>query len=115
KESGEMANLLLLTGAGGDYHSHPDFPLTPDEYDRSPFGLLEAVIDASTLFDSDDPSALEKGAKSRAELLANPRIYIPEAELTSSAPIDMADLIPGRRVEVHLDVGPEPLISTYRL
>jgi len=35
--------------------------------------------------------------------------------LAPSAPVEMNDLIPGRRIDVKLDVGAIPMISMYRL
>lgn len=115
KESGEMATLLLLTGPGGDYHSHPDYQLTADQWDRHTYGLLETVVDATTMFDSDDATALEKAAKSRYELVKTPRVYISDATLDKSAPVTMDDLIPGRRVDIRLQPRSVVVMSQYRL
>jgi acetyl esterase/lipase len=115
KESGEMATQLLLTGAGGDLHSHPDVALTPAQWDLHPYGLLEQIYDGDKLFDSDDVSAIEKAAKSRYELMKEPRLFLSEMQLNASAPVEMEDLIPGRRIDVKMDVGAIPLISMYRL
>ncbi len=126
KESGEMATLLLLTGAGGDFHSQPDATNTADEtaataaaavgkWDKDPFGLLETVIDATALFDADDKTALEKSAKSRYELLRYPRLYIQSVELHKSAPLTIDQLVPGKRVTLSMDIGSIPLITDYRI
>jgi hypothetical protein len=126
KESGEMATLLLLTGAGGDFHSQPDATNTTEEnsataasaigkWDKDPFGLLETIIDASALFDTDDKTALEKSAKSRYELLRYPRLYLADVELHKSAPLSVDQLVPGKRVTLSMDIGSIPLITDYRI
>lgn len=115
KESGEMGTLLLLTGSGGDYHSHPDDQLSVEQWAKHPFGLLEQVIDATTMFDSDDKAALEKAAKARYELTKEPRLFIKNAELDKTAPVGMNDLVPGRRFDLRMQVGSIPLITQYRL
>lgn len=115
KESGEMATQLYLTGSGADVHAHPDAPLTAAQWDLHPYGLLEQVHDADKLFDSDDVSAIEKAGRSRYELVKDPRLFISDMRLAPSAPVEMNDLIPGRRIDVKLDVGAIPMISMYRL
>lgn len=126
KESGEMATLLLLTGAGGDFHSHPDATNTSEQnsatiasaigkWDKEAFGLLETIVDATSLFDTDDGTALEKAAKSRYELIRYPRFYIQNAELHKSAPAQMQDLIPGKRITLSMEIGSIPLITEYRI
>lgn len=115
KESGEMATQLFLTGSGGEVHSHPDKPLSPDQWALHPYGLLEQIYDAEKFFDSDDVSAIERAGKSRYELMKEPRLFLNDMQLDKSAPVEMEDLIPGRRIEVRMDVGAIPLITTYRL
>lgn len=115
KESGEMGTLLLLTGSGGDYHSHPDKPLTKTQWGLHPFGLLERVIDATAIFDSDDPTALEKASESRYALVKNPRVFISDCELDPTAPVTLADLVPGSRIDVWLDGVSFQIMDTYRL
>ena len=115
KESGEMATQLFLTGSGGDLHLHPDFRLSPAQWDLHPYGLLEQVYDGDKLFDSDDVSAIERAAKSRYELMKEPRLFLSDMQLNPSAPVEMEDLIPGRRIDAKMDVGAIPLISMYRL
>lgn len=115
KESGEMATQLYLTGSGGEVHSHPDKPLSADQWALHPYGLLEQIYDAEKFFDSDDVSAIERAGKSRYELMKEPRLFLNDMQLDKSAPVEMEDLIPGRRMEVRMDVGSVPLITTYRL
>jgi hypothetical protein len=126
KESGEMATLLLLTGAGGDFHSQPDAVDTREansataaiavgKWDKDPFGLLETIVDATSLFDAEDKTALEKSAKSRYELLRYPRLYLDSVTLHKSAPVAMSSLIPGRRLTLSMDIGSIPLITEYRI
>jgi hypothetical protein len=115
KESGEMVTQLFLTGAGGELHLHPDARLTPAQWDLHPYGLLEQVYDGDKLFDSDDVSAIEKAGKARYELMKEPRLFLSDLQLDASAPVEMEDLIPGRRIDVKMEVGAIPLISMYRL
>lgn len=115
QESGEMATQLYLTGTGGELHAHPDSPLSPDQWALHPYGLLEQITDADKLFDSDDVSAIEKAGRSRYELMKEPRLFLNDLQLDKSAPVTMEGLIPGRRIDVRMQVGGVPIISTYRL
>lgn len=115
KESGEMATQLYLTGSGGEVHAHPDKPLSADQWALHPYGLLEQIYDAEKFFDSDDVSAIERAGKSRYELMKEPRLFLNDMQLDKSAPVEMEDLIPGRRMDVRMTVGSVPLITTYRL
>lgn len=115
KESGEVATLLLLTGPGGEFHSHPDFQNTPQKWADHPYGLLEVIADATTLFDTDDENAVEKAAKARYELMKQPQLYVTEATLDKSAPVGINELLPGKRVDIRMQARAIPLMTQYRL
>ena len=47
--------------------------------------------------------------------MKEPRLFLNDMQLDKSAPVEMEDLIPGRRMDVRMTVGSVPLITTYRL
>ena len=115
KESGNMATWLVATGQGGDIYTYPQTQPSADQWELHPYGLLEQVFDASAAFDSDDSNAVPAATKSRFDIVGQPILYITDGVLHKDAPVKISELVPGRRIDVRMDVGGVALLEQYRL
>lgn len=115
KESGNMATWLVATGQGGDIQTYPQTLLSIDQWELHPYGLLEQVFDATTAFDSDDANAVFNATKNRYDLVSQPILYVTDGVLHKAAPVRIADLVPGIRVDIRMDVHGIQLLEQYRL
>jgi PKD repeat protein len=115
KESGNMATQLVAVGEGGDRLDFPQTLRSPSQWDLHPYGLLEDVFDATSAFDSDDARSVPTVARNRLNLLSRPPLYITDGKLDKSAPVAIANLIPGKRVDVRMEVSGVEIIEQYRL
>jgi hypothetical protein len=110
-----MGTWLVATGQGGDIYTYPQTQLSTDQWELHPYGLLEQVFDAAAAFDSDDANAVPSATKSRFDLVSQPVLFITDGVLHKDAPVKVSELVPGKRIDVRMDVGGIMLLDQYRL
>jgi hypothetical protein len=117
KESGNMATRIIGAGQGEDNVSYPDSDLSPDQWEAHPFGLLEQIIDVTAQWDSDKNPEQEvlRATMNRYSIVSAPILYISDGVLHKQAPVSIDQLVPGKRVDVRMEVGGVMIVEQYRL
>lgn len=74
-------------------------------------GLVQLVFTEESIRDN---ASAQSAAQTRLDLLGTPPKYL-ECSLVPESPISLADLIPGARVDVAMNVGCKEVIGAFRL
>ncbi len=116
-----MATEVGVAGGQGGYYGYVDDQMwiegPVDQY-RIDYGLMQEFYQEDSLDEEDttvQPNAVTQNAYGRRELKKAPFMSISGGTLSSKAPFDFADLVPGTRAELRLGQTCLQLSDAYRI
>ena len=106
-----MANDWVVAGSGGGAEGD-EITGVASQPAGGAEGLLESVASESAIL---DVTSADEAAATRLARSADPPVFIRDAKVAQTAPVAMADLIPGARVRIALGARCIPVDVTQRL
>lgn len=116
-----MATQVGVAGGMGGYYGYVDDQMwiqRPNDSYRTEYGVLQEFYQEDTLDEEDttiQPNAVTQNAHGRREIKKAPFMSITGGTLSSQAPFDFSDLVPGTRAELRLGQSCLQLSDSYRI